>query len=126
MSTRHLVVVSAGMSSPSSTSRLADQLAGATTAAVTARGESLEVTNIELRRLAADMAAAVATPGMNTAQLDEARSQLSTADGLIAVTPVFQASYAGLFKLFFDLVTPTDVAGLPTLIAATAGSPGTA
>lgn len=48
------------------------------------------------------------------------------ADGLIAVTPVFSASYSGLFKSFFDVLTVLDkdaISGTPVLIAATGGTP---
>ena len=44
------------------------------------------------------------------------------ADGLIAVTPIFSASYSGLFKMFFDVLDRDALAGKPTLIAATGGS----
>ena len=44
------------------------------------------------------------------------------ADGLIAVTPIFNASYSGLFKLFFDVVERDGLAEMPTLLAATGGS----
>jgi FMN reductase len=39
------------------------------------------------------------------------------------VTPIFNASYSGLFKTFFDVLEPGAIAGKPLLIAATAGSP---
>jgi FMN reductase len=45
------------------------------------------------------------------------------ANGLIAVTPIFSASYSGLFKMFFDVVNRDGLAGKPTLIAATGGTP---
>ena len=41
---------------------------------------------------------------------------------MIAVTPVFAASYSGLFKTFFDVLDPTLLTGIPVLIAATAGT----
>ena len=44
------------------------------------------------------------------------------ADGLIAVSPIFSASYSGLFKLFFDVVERDGLAGKPALIAATGGT----
>jgi FMN reductase len=31
---------------------------------------------------------------------------VSDSDGIIAVTPVFSASYSGLFKSFFDVLDP--------------------
>ncbi len=44
------------------------------------------------------------------------------ADGLIAVTPVFSASYSGLFKTFFDVLEEGTLDGTPVLVAATAGT----
>ena len=38
------------------------------------------------------------------------------------VSPIFSASYSGLFKMFFDVLQPQSLAGKPTLIAATAGT----
>ena len=38
-------------------------------------------------------------------------------------TPIFSASYSGLFKSFFDLVDVDAMEGKPVLIAATGGSP---
>ncbi len=38
------------------------------------------------------------------------------------MTPIFSASYSGLFKLFFDLVERDGFAGKPVLIAATGGT----
>jgi len=36
---------------------------------------------------------------------------------------VFNASYSGLFKLFFDVVERDALAGMPVLVAATGGTP---
>ena len=47
---------------------------------------------------------------------------MAQADALIAVTPVFSASYSGLFKSFFDVLEPGTLEGKPVLIAATAGT----
>jgi FMN reductase len=44
------------------------------------------------------------------------------ADGLIAVTPIFSASYSGLFKTFFDVLDKDALTGKPVLIGATAGT----
>lgn len=119
---RSLAVVTAGLSTPSSTRKLADALSEATEAHITARGEGVEVQVIELRELATELAAAMVNWGADTPNLDAAKRALSTADGLIAVTPAFQGSYSGLFKMFFDTLTPHALEGLPTLIAATGGS----
>lgn len=120
---RNLVVLTAGLSNPSSTRNLSDQLANATVAAITARGESVHVTTIELRDLAVDMAQAMTSAGgVTTPALVDAQQAIAAADGIVAVTPVFTASYSGLFKMFFDLLDTQVLDGKPTLIGATAGT----
>ena len=107
-----LVVISAGLSTPSSTRNLSDQLAGATATAITARGEQVETTTIELRDLAVDMAQAmVSAGGVVTPALAAAQEAVTSADGLILVTPVFTAGYSGLFKMFFDLLDTQAIDG---------------
>ncbi|CAL9519215.1 FMN reductase [Streptomyces pilosus] len=115
-----LVVVSAGLSVPSSTRLLADRLAAV---AAPAAGDA-EVRVIELRDLAVEIAHTF-TNGFPGGALADAFDAVTGADGLIVVTPVFSASYSGLFKSFFDALSVTDpdaLAGKPVLIAATGGS----
>ncbi|MDH6123551.1 FMN reductase [Kitasatospora sp. GP82] len=114
--TRKLVVVSAGLSQPSSTRLLADRLAEAATRELPA-----EVLNVELRELAADVANNLVT-GFPSPALAKVLEAVVEADGLIAVTPVFTASYSGLFKSFFDVIDNTALTGKPVLIAATGGT----
>jgi FMN reductase len=120
--TREIVVVSAGLSDPSSTQLLADRLAAAVNTQVTARGESVHFTHLRLRELAQDLASTITTGGMPVGRVATARESMAAAEGLIAVTPVFSASYTGLFKLFFDVLDPESLIGMPVLIAATAGT----
>jgi FMN reductase len=47
---------------------------------------------------------------------------VSGADALIAVTPIFSASYSGLFKTFFDVLDKDALVGKPVLMGATAGT----
>ncbi|MFF0492053.1 FMN reductase [Nocardia sp. NPDC004068] len=119
---RDIVVITAGLSQPSSTRLLADQLAGAVTAAVGGRGESVTVEVIELRELAGDLATTMTTGGLPTPAVAAAREHVSAADGIIAVTPVFATSYSGLFKMFVDVLDPDALNGMPVLVAATAGT----
>lgn len=118
---RQLVVISSGLSVPSSTRILADRISGAVQREVTARGESLEVEVVELRGLARDIADHLVS-GMPPAPLREALSAVSRADAVVAVTPVYTASYAGLFKSFIDLLDNDALTGKPVLIGATAGT----
>jgi FMN reductase len=119
--TRHLAVVSAGLGNPSSTRLLADRLSAAATRALEALGEPVVVDVIELRPLAHALADNMLT-GFATGDLTEAVERVRRADALIAVTPVFAASYSGLFKSFFDVLDPESLAGTPVLMAATAGT----
>ena len=120
---RSVVVITAGLSSPSSTRLLADQLADATRAAVGGRGESVDVEFVELRELAVEMAQTMVSGNRPTPGLESVQAKVVAADGLIAVTPVFTASYSGLFKTFFDLLDKYALIGNPVLIAASAGTP---
>jgi FMN reductase len=116
--TTKITVISAGLSSPSSTRILADQLADATVARLD--GE-VEVTTIELRQHAHALADNLLT-GFPSGELARAVEQVRSADALIVVTPVFSASYSGLFKTFFDVLEPGMLTGKPVLMAATAGT----
>ncbi len=118
---RTLTVITAGLSTPSTTRQVADSIADAVSTAVSTRGESLDVQVIELRDLVNDLGRALTT-GMSSPALDEAKKRVSAADGLITVTPVFKASYSGLFKTFFDVLDADALNGMPTIIAATGGS----
>jgi FMN reductase len=120
MSPLNLVVVSAGLSQPSSTRLLADRLAEATRQRL-AEDRPVEVRVVELRDLAVDIAKNLVA-GFPSATLREALEAVTEADGVIAVTPIFTASYSGLFKSFFDVIDNTALVGKPVLIAATGGT----
>ncbi|MGW5020201.1 FMN reductase [Streptomyces cacaoi] len=117
-----LVVVSAGLSEPSSTRMLADRLAEATRLALDERGLTAEVRTVELRDLATRIAHTFVT-GFAAGELRDALDEVAAADGLIAVTPVFSASYSGLFKSFFDVLDKDTLVGKPVLFGATGGTP---
>lgn len=119
--TRRLVVVSAGLSAPSSTRLLADQLATAVEVRLFERGEDVRVEVIELREHARALADNLVT-GFASGALASALDAVAAADAVIAVTPVFSASYAGLFKTFFDVLEPGALEGKPVLMGATAGT----
>lgn len=113
-----LVVISAGLSQPSSTRLLADQL----TAAVVAESDHTpDVRVVELRELAHDIANHLLT-GFPPAALKDALDAVEAADALIAVSPIFSGSYSGLFKSFFDVLDKDALVDKPVLIAATAGT----
>ncbi|ADG75715.1 NADPH-dependent FMN reductase [Cellulomonas flavigena DSM 20109] len=121
MPSRSLVVVSGGLSQPSSTRMLADRLAEATVADLAARGIDTVVEVVELRGLAHDVVDMTLT-GYARPDLAAAQSALAGADGVVAVTPVFAASYAGLFKSFVDVLDPEALRDTPVLLGATGGT----
>jgi FMN reductase len=121
MKTRTLVVVTAGLGQPSSTRLLADRLSAAAVAAAADLGVRLDPRVIELRDLAHDVTNHMLT-GFPPAALGDALDAVAGADALITVTPIFNASYSGLFKSFFDVVDKDALTDKPVLIAATGGT----
>ncbi|MEJ6019616.1 CE1759 family FMN reductase [Corynebacterium sp. H113] len=117
-----IVVISSGLSTPSTTRQLADMLSNATSTAISARGENAEIHVIELRTLARDLADLFTAGGIASAALDDARNRTAAADAIIAVTPVFKASYNGLFKMFIDSLDDDALRNVPILLGATAGT----
>lgn len=122
MTALRLVVVTAGLGQPSTSRMLSDRLAAATTRAIEEREEKAETEVVELR----DHARAITNnmlAGTGSPELEEVLESLGRADGLIAVTPVFSASFSGLFKMFFDILEPGTLREMPVLMGATAGTP---
>ncbi|MFF5987850.1 FMN reductase [Prauserella flavalba] len=117
-----LVVVTAGLTQPSSTRLLSDRLGEAVTRQLADEGREVDVHVIELRELAVDIANNFVT-GFPSPALNAELEAVTAADALVAVTPIFTASYSGLFKSFFDVVDNTALTGKPVLIAATGGTP---
>jgi FMN reductase len=121
MTRRTLAVVAAGLGQPSSTRLLADRLAAATENALRDLGVTPDVETVELRDHAHDLTDNLLT-GFPSPALGAAIDTVVRADALIAVSPIFTASYSGLFKTFFDVLDKDALAGKPVLIAATAGT----
>ena len=121
MSARGIAVVSAGVGQPSSTRLLADQLAAATDRALRLRDDQVHVDVFELRGLAHELTNALLT-GFPSDELASAVQTVTEADAVVAVTPMFSASYSGLFKMFFDILDDDTLAGKPVLIGGTGGT----
>ncbi|WP_232718920.1 FMN reductase [Gordonia metallireducens] len=117
-----LVAVNGGLSEPSSTRMLIDRMTAAVTDALGEREVAVEVDVIDLRGLAVDLGRAM-TVGFASGQARAALDAVESAAALIVASPVFNASYSGLFKMFFDLVDVDAMVGKPVLVAAAGGSP---
>lgn len=55
-------------------------------------------------------------------EIDRYFAAVEQADVLVVGSPIYKASYSGLFKHFFDLFDPTTLAGLPVILTATGGT----
>ncbi len=122
--TRTIAVVTAGLSRPSTTRLLADQLAAAAERALRLGldgQDEVRVEVVELRDLAHAVTDNLLT-GFPSGALADAVDLVRRADAVIAVTPVFSASYSGLFKSFLDVLEKGSLEGTPVLLGATAGT----
>nr|BFE55868.1 NAD(P)H-dependent oxidoreductase [Dactylosporangium thailandense] len=117
MTTRSIVAISAGLGQPSSTRLLADRL----TTAVADGLDDAAVRTFELRAVAHDITDHLLT-GFPSPALKELIDAVAGADGLVVVTPIFNASYSGLFKSFFDVLDDDVLRGKPVLLGATGGT----
>jgi FMN reductase len=118
---KRIAVISAGLSQPSSTRLLADRLAQAVSRRLVDEGVEVTIDVIELRDYAQDVTNNLLT-GFANPKLEAAIERVTTADGVIAVTPIFTTSYSGLFKSFIDVLDPQALAEMPVLIGATGGT----
>jgi FMN reductase len=116
-----LAIISGGLREPSSTRLLADRLEAAVRAELAAQGMNAESFFLELRPLGRPIMDAMLT-GFAAPALEEAFETVASADGVIAVTPAFNASFSGLFKSFFDVLPEESLSDMPVLIGATGGT----
>ncbi|WP_457947251.1 FMN reductase [Pseudarthrobacter sp. alpha12b] len=121
METRRITVLSAGLGVPSSSRLLADQLSAAAVRQLKAGGYEVAVDVVELRDLAVDIANNFVT-GYAAPRLADVIAAVEASDGIIAVSPVFSASYSGLFKSFVDVLDPKSLDGKAVLLGATGGT----
>jgi FMN reductase len=118
---RRITVLSAGLGVPSSSRLLVDQLAATAERQLSAAGYAVTVDVVELRDLAVDIANNFVT-GYAAPRLAEVIAGVEASDGIIAVSPVFSASYSGLFKSFIDVLDPKSLDGKAVLLGATGGT----
>ena len=107
--------MSGSLSAPSRTTvlvaALIDALAG--------RAE-IESRIIELTDIGADLAGALRREDLSP-RVEDALVAIENADLIIAASPVYRASFTGLFKHLFDFVGQYSLVGTPVLVAATGG-----
>ena len=116
-----IVALHAGVSEPSTSQMLAERLAESARKALESDSRLTSIEIIGLRPLVKDIALA-SVGGPVSADLQKVIDALSAADGVILVSPVFQASYSGLFKSAMDVLPAGTLEGVPVLLGATAGT----
>lgn len=112
-----IVAISSGLSDPSSTRMLADRLVES----VERQFGDASVEVVSLRELAHEVTDAMLS-GFAAPRLQDVIDKVVAADGLIIVTPIFKASFPGLFKSFIDVLEADALIGKPVLLAATGGT----
>lgn len=114
--TLRVVVVNGSPSERSKTMGLADL--------VTSRlGETLPIDlhQVDVYRLGPSFTGA-STRDDFSPEVEQQIRLVEDADVVVAATPVFRASYSGMFKHFFDFVDQYGLANKPVILVATGGS----
>lgn len=116
-----LVIVSAGVSEPSSTRMLADRVARSLVEQSGDSGGRVNITTIELRDLLPELPAAMSSQMLGPG-FTKAVEVLVGADGIIASTPVYNAGPSGLLTSFLQVLDNDLLIGKPVVLVATAGT----
>lgn len=111
-----LVAVSGGLQRPSRTLALVEAIIAAI-----ADRLPIDIHLVELGELAEQVGATLDRTRAPAAVETHLRA-IESADALIVASPVFRASFTGLFKHLFDLVDAQALVDVPVLLAATGGS----
>ncbi|MFM0152051.1 FMN reductase [Paraburkholderia sediminicola] len=111
-----VVAVSGGLQRPSRTLVVVERL-------LASLGDTLPIDAhlVELGQIASRLASAVQRSQV-PADVEAHIKAIESADLLVVASPVYRASYTGLFKHLFDLVHHEALFEVPVLLAATGGS----
>src|SRR5690606_9275371 len=110
-----VVAVSGSLHEPSKTTALLRAIAAAVAERI-----DVEVNVTELTEIGPGLAGALRRDDLPVAVEDQLRA-IEGADLLIVGSPVYRASFTGLFKHLFDFVGQYALVGKPVLLAATGG-----
>lgn len=112
----NIVAVSGGLNSPSKTESLIQAILHELSEAI-----SIKVHFIKLSEIGPLLGGAIYRNQLPQRVQDDLAA-VEAADALIVGTPVYRASFTGLFKHFFDFVEQTALVDVPVLLAASGGS----
>ncbi|MFI8597500.1 CE1759 family FMN reductase [Rothia koreensis] len=122
MNTTSITIVTGGLALHSSSAQLADRFKDAVKEEISGRGLEPRIRTHHLSQFCYEIADFI-TNGYPEGELESLLNEVTSADGVITVSPTFQGSYSGLFKSFWDLMSAEDFEGKPLLLGATGGSP---
>jgi len=111
-----VVAVSGSLTDPSRTTALVEAIAEAF-----GKVTPVETRVIKLHELGPHFAGTLSRKGL-PAEVESELQVVENADLLVVATPVYRASFTGLFKHFFDFVDQYALVDTPVLLAATGGS----
>lgn len=125
MSAVRVTVVNGSYHTNSTTARLVDAIEQSLLEQCSRYEVSLEVTVVNLIDLADALFEGLTSDwsvqGMSS-ELQEAIAAVTNADLLLAASPIYKASYTGLFKVFFDLMGQSSLREKPVLLCASGGN----
>lgn len=81
---------------------------------------SLQIVPIDLSKIGPRIGAATSSADLDDASREAIRA-IEQSDLIIAASPVYKGSYAGLFKHLIDFIAPEALVGRPVILAATGG-----
>jgi FMN reductase len=114
--TLKVVAVSGSLNHPSKTTALVEEIVGAL-----GRALPVETHLITLTDLGPSLAGAL-TRSELPAAAETQLQRIESADVLVVASPVYRASFTGLFKHLFDFVDQYALVDTPVLLAASGGS----
>lgn len=116
MTKLNVVAVSGSLQAPSKTIALVEEI-------LVVLGEKLPIDThlIKLNELGPSFAGSLSRAGLPK-NVEHELQRIETADLLVVASPVYRASFTGLFKHLFDFVDQYALVDTPILLAATGGS----
>lgn len=112
----NIVAISGGLNAPSKTEALLQTLVERLAKAI-----PIQVHFIKFSEIAPLLGGAIYRNQLPQ-QVQDHLAAVENADALIVGTPVYRASFTGLFKHFFDFVEQNALIDVPVLLAASGGS----
>lgn len=112
----NIVAVSGGLNSPSKTESLVQAILDELSEAI-----NIKVHFVKLSEIGPLLGGEIYRNQLPQRVQDDLAA-VEAADALIVGTPVYRASFTGLFKHFFDFVEQTALVDVPVLLAASGGS----